>query len=132
MFDWEKRLQESQRRLVEEQRLLNEREDSANEADHILKKKETELEETREAIEASKRSLKLEEDDITIRLSSLASKEKVQASLTWYLVQFLPSVTYCHHCLIFYFIKLLILGSRNQDGESREEGEGVICKRRKT
>ncbi|RWW48300.1 hypothetical protein BHE74_00045648, partial [Ensete ventricosum] len=76
--DWEQKLQDSQKRLVETQRYLNEREDRTNEADRALKKKEADAEEARKMIEATKKSLKTKEEEITKRLSSLAAKEKVE------------------------------------------------------
>lgn len=58
----------------------------------MLKRKQREIEDAEKVIEASKKSLKLEEDDISIRLSALASKEKVYDSLALLLVYFVYHV----------------------------------------
>ncbi|XP_004304148.1 PREDICTED: putative nuclear matrix constituent protein 1-like protein [Fragaria vesca subsp. vesca] len=76
LLEWERKLQEGEERLARGQRNINQREERANEHDKSLKNKEKDLENAEKKIDATKETLKRQEDDLTSRLASLALKEK--------------------------------------------------------
>ncbi|KAL5583456.1 hypothetical protein UlMin_015898 [Ulmus minor] len=74
--EWERKLQEGEERLAKGQSILNQREERANENDKMFKQKQKDFEDTQKKIDETNMSLKRKEDDISIRLANLTSKEK--------------------------------------------------------
>ncbi|KAL5548982.1 hypothetical protein UlMin_004213 [Ulmus minor] len=74
--EWERKLQEGEERLAKGQSILNQREERANENDKMFKQKQKDFEDAQKKIDETNMSLKRKEDDISIRLANLTSKEK--------------------------------------------------------
>ncbi|KAL5547124.1 hypothetical protein UlMin_006811, partial [Ulmus minor] len=74
--EWERKLQEGEERLAKGQSILNQREERANENDKMFKQNQKDFEDAQKKIDETNMSLKRKEDDISIRLANLTSKEK--------------------------------------------------------
>ncbi|XP_021296818.1 protein CROWDED NUCLEI 1 [Herrania umbratica] len=76
LWEWEKKLQDTEERLAKSQRYVNQREERANENDRLFKLKEKDLEEAQKKIDAANQTLKEKEEDINSRLANLTLKVK--------------------------------------------------------